>query len=126
MNKFTEMIKILSMTGCGYARIQGETSIITAEIKSVNSRYLDLNCKMPRAYSRVEEKVKALAGTYATRGKIDIYISAEPVPGASDSFISLDDFIITERVLFVNSILKVNYLTIAARSKKGLDYSYPR
>lgn len=79
------------MTGCGYARIQGETSIITAEIKSVNSRYLDLNCKMPRAYSRVEEKVKALAGTYATRGKIDIYISAEPVPGASDSFISLDE-----------------------------------
>lgn len=85
------MIKILSMTGCGYARIQGETTIITAEIKSVNSRYLDLNCKMPRAYSRVEEKVKALAGTYATRGKIDIYISAEAVPGVADSFISIDE-----------------------------------
>ena len=79
------------MTGCGYARIEGATTIITTEIKSVNSRYLDLNCKMPRAYSRVEEKVKALAGTYATRGKIDIYISAEAVPGASDAFISLDE-----------------------------------
>lgn len=85
------MINILSMTGCGYARIEGETTIITTEIKSVNSRYLDLNCKMPRAYSRVEEKVKALAGTYATRGKIDIYISAEAVPGASDAFISIDE-----------------------------------
>ncbi len=79
------------MTGCGYARIQGETTIITTEIKSVNSRYLDLNCKMPRAYSRVEEKVKALAGTFATRGKIDIYISAEAVPGATDAFISIDE-----------------------------------
>lgn len=91
VNNFTEMIKILSMTGCGYARIQGETVIITAEVKSVNSRYLDINCKMPRAYSRVEEKVKALAGTYTTRGKMDIYISAEAVPGASDSFISIDE-----------------------------------
>ncbi len=91
INIFTEMIKILSMTGCGYARIQGEKVIVTTEIKSVNSRYLDLNCKMPRAYSRVEEKVKALAGTYATRGKIDIYISVEAVPGADDSFISIDE-----------------------------------
>ena len=48
------MIKILSMTGCGYARIQGEDSIITVEVKSVNSRYLDLNIKMPRMYQRVE------------------------------------------------------------------------
>lgn len=79
------------MTGCGYARIEGETTIITTEIKSVNSRYLDLNCKMPRAYSRVEEKVKALCSTYATRGKIDIYISAEAVPGATDAFISIDE-----------------------------------
>ncbi len=88
---FLEMITILSMTGCGYARIQGETTIITAEIKSVNSRYLDINCKMPRAYSRVEEKVKALIGTFTTRGKIDVYITAEAVPGAANSFISIDE-----------------------------------
>lgn len=99
-----EMIKILSMTGCGYARLQGETAIITTEIKSVNSRYLDLNCKMPRAYSRVEEKVKAFVGGYATRGKIDIYISAEAVPGASDSFISIDEAYLTNYLACLNEL----------------------
>lgn len=98
------MIIILSMTGCGYARIEGATTIITTEIKSVNSRYLDLNCKMPRAYSRVEEKVKALAGTYASRGKIDIYISAEAVPGASDAFISLDEAYLVNYLSCLNEL----------------------
>lgn len=79
------------MTGCGYARITGTDSIITVEIKSVNSRYLDLNVKMPRMYSRVEEKVKALLGKYTTRGKVDIYISSEALPGAEDAFVSLDE-----------------------------------
>lgn len=82
---------MLSMTGCGYARVQSDPVIVTAEIKSVNSRYLDLNCKMPRAYSRVEEKVKALAGTYATRGKIDIFITVETAPGAADTSLALDE-----------------------------------
>lgn len=90
INIFSEMVEILSMTGCGYARIQGEKVIVTTEIKSVNSRFLDLNCKMPRAYSRVEEKVKTLAGKYATRGKIDIYISVEAVPGA-DTSLAIDE-----------------------------------
>lgn len=102
--KIMEMIKILSMTGCGYARIQGETTIITTEIKSVNSRYLDLNCKLPRAYSRVEEKVKALAGTYTTRGKIDIYISSERVPGAVDTSLSLDETYLNNYLTCLNEL----------------------
>ncbi len=79
------------MTGCGYARLQCADSIITVELKSVNSRYLDVNCRMPRMYSRVEDKVKATLGKYTTRGKVDIYISSEPLPGADNAGISLDE-----------------------------------
>ena len=89
------MIKILSMTGCGYARVVGSDSIITVEIKSVNSRYLDLNIKMPRMYSRTEEKIKALVSKYTTRGKIDIYVSSEALPGSEDAFITLDEAYLT-------------------------------
>ncbi len=85
------MVNILSMTGCGYARIRGEKHIVTAEIKSVNSRYLDFSCKMPRAYSRLEEKIKAYAGEYTTRGKIDVYITVEPIPGEADASFSIDE-----------------------------------
>ncbi len=85
------MIKILSMTGCGYARGTIDDSIITVELKSVNSRYLDLNVKLPRMYSRCEEKIKAELGKYATRGKIDVYLSFEALPGAEDAFVSIDE-----------------------------------
>lgn len=79
-----------SMTGCGYARIQGEKAIVTVEVKSVNSRYLDFSCKMPRAYSRLEDKIKTFAGNYTTRGKLDVYITVEPVPGETET-LSLDE-----------------------------------
>ena len=92
------------MTGCGYSRIQGETTIVTTEIKSVNSRYLDINCKMPRAYSRVEEKVKALIGNYTTRGKIDIYISCEAAPGIADVSLSIDEAYLLNYLACLNEL----------------------
>lgn len=85
------MIKILSMTGCGYARLQSSDSIITVEVKSVNSRYLDFSCKMPKMYSRTEEKIKSALGKYTTRGKVDVYVTSEALPGSADAFVSLDE-----------------------------------
>ena len=79
------------MTGCGYGRIQGEQVIVTVEVKSVNSRYLDINCKLPRAYSRIEEKIKAFAGKYTTRGKLDIYVTVETAPGAAGTLFQIDE-----------------------------------
>ena len=79
------------MTGCGYGRIQGEQVIVTVEVKSINSRYLDINCKLPRAYSRIEEKIKAFAGKYTTRGKLDIYVTVETAPGAAGTLFQIDE-----------------------------------
>ena len=98
------MVKILSMTGCGYARIQGADSIITVEVKSVNSRYLDLNIKMPRMYQRVEERVKTLLSKYTSRGKVDIYISSETLPGAEDAFVSLDEEYLANYLACLNTL----------------------
>ena len=49
-----------SMTAFGRARRMSpdETMDITAEIKSVNSRYLDCTVKISRMYGYLEEKVK--------------------------------------------------------------------
>lgn len=85
------MIEILSMTGCGYARMQCGNSIVTIEIKSVNSRYLDTNCRMPRAYSRTEDRIKAALGKVASRGKVDIFVSSEPLPGNQNAAAVLDE-----------------------------------
>lgn len=69
-----------SMTAFGRARrMSPDASLdITAEIKSVNSRYLDTTVKISRMYSFLEEKVKSyLADAGITRGKVEIYIGVD-------------------------------------------------
>jgi len=69
-----------SMTAFGRARrlSSDRTLDITAEIKSVNSRYMDCTVKVPRAYSFLEERVKAYLGDAGiTRGKIEVYIGVD-------------------------------------------------
>ena len=54
-----KMIK--SMTGFGRGEYSDGKRSITAEIKTVNHRYSDINIKMPKRYSFAEEKIKAIA-----------------------------------------------------------------
>ncbi len=69
-----------SMTAFGRARALSASGAkdITAEIKSVNSRFLDCTVRLPRAYSFLEEKVKAyLSERGIVRGKIEVYIGID-------------------------------------------------
>ena len=81
-----------SMTGFGRARQRSAAGDkdITAEIKSVNSRYLDCTVKLPRMYSFLEDRIKEyLAQRGVSRGKIEIYIGIDVVEQTGLS-ISLD------------------------------------
>ncbi len=69
-----------SMTAFGRARNTSSdgSKDITAEIKSVNSRYMDCTVKLPRMYSFLEERIKAyLTSRGIQRGKIEIYIGVD-------------------------------------------------
>ena len=69
-----------SMTAFGRARrLSSDNSLdITAEIRSVNSRYLDCTVRISRLYSHLEDKVKAyLAEAGITRGKVEVYIGVD-------------------------------------------------
>ena len=68
---------IRSMTGFGRAQVSVEGYNITVEIRSVNHRYFEFYAKMPRAYSFLEEKVKALLSTGISRGKVECSIQLE-------------------------------------------------
>lgn len=68
---------IKSMTGFGRGEYQDEKRNIIVEIKSVNHRYSDINVKMPRRYSFVEDKVKACIKQDIKRGKLDVSIMVE-------------------------------------------------
>jgi uncharacterized protein (TIGR00255 family) len=71
-----------SMTAFGRARaVSSDGALdITAEIKSVNSRYLDCTVKLPRMYGFLEEKIKAfLSEAGIVRGKVEVYIGVDVI-----------------------------------------------
>ncbi|MFA7672692.1 MAG: YicC/YloC family endoribonuclease [Clostridia bacterium] len=65
----------LSMTGYGKSLCENETISLRVEIKSINSRFLDMSLKLPRNISFAEEKVRNLLRTRITRGKVDCYVT---------------------------------------------------
>lgn len=64
----------VSMTGYGKNVLENDSISIKVEIKSVNSRYLDINFKSSRGLSFIEEKIRGMVKSSITRGKVDIYI----------------------------------------------------
>ena len=68
---------IKSMTGFGRGEYSDGKRSITAEIKTVNHRYSDINVKMPKRYSFAEERVKAIARSRIKRGKAEVSIIVE-------------------------------------------------
>ena len=68
---------VRSMTGYGHAEAVRNDIKVTAEIKSVNNRYLDVNVRMPRSLNAFESQVRSLLKEFADRGKIDCYLTIE-------------------------------------------------
>ena len=71
-----------SMTGYGKCQLQRGPWEVTAELRAVNHRYLDISCRLPRSLSFLEDGVrKALAAL--TRGHVDVYITVRQTEGAT-------------------------------------------
>ncbi|MEO8240236.1 MAG: YicC/YloC family endoribonuclease [Flavobacterium sp.] len=68
---------IQSMTGFGKASLQLPTKKITVEVKSLNSKGLDLNVRMPSLYREMELGLRTLISTRLERGKVDFAIYIE-------------------------------------------------
>ena len=65
---------VRSMTGFGRAKAEVNGLDITVEIKSVNHRYFEFSCRVPRAYSFLEEKIKSKLSAAISRGKVEVSI----------------------------------------------------
>ena len=71
----------LSMTGFGTADVQWETWSCLAEIRSVNHRFLDINCRLPLSFQKLEQELKNQIKSSCSRGKIDCTIRLEKESG---------------------------------------------
>lgn len=65
------------MTGYGKSVIQLPTKKITVEIKSLNSKNLDLNTRVPSSYREKELEIRKLISKSLVRGKVDFNLYVE-------------------------------------------------
>ncbi|MCA0152257.1 YicC/YloC family endoribonuclease [Winogradskyella vincentii] len=68
---------IQSMTGYGKTVLQLPTKKISIELKSLNSKNLDVNARMPSAYRAKELDIRKLIAKHLVRGKVDFSLYVE-------------------------------------------------
>ncbi|MCL5965864.1 MAG: YicC family protein [Deltaproteobacteria bacterium] len=64
----------MSMTGFGRAEMHGDDLSVSAEIRSVNHRFLDIHVRCPAKYASWETRVRGLVRETVARGKVDVFL----------------------------------------------------
>lgn len=72
-----------SMTGFGRGEKLFDTRRYTVEIKSVNSRFCDINIRMPRLFNFADSKIRKVITDRLVRGKIDVFINFDDAESAA-------------------------------------------
>ena len=99
---------IKSMTGFGRCREIELGREISAEIKCINGRYLDIYVKIPKIYGFLEDKIRQETARFISRGKIEIYVGITHIAG--------EDIKIT-----LNEKYLENYMDILRRVRDGYN-----
>jgi uncharacterized protein (TIGR00255 family) len=68
-----------SMTGYGVSNIESDSINVTVEIKTLNSKFLDIYCRIPRNYSEREIEIRNLVTQSLERGKVEFTLTVQPV-----------------------------------------------
>ena len=102
-----------SMTGFGQAQHSNQEMDLSVEIKTVNSRYLDLHLHLPRELSSLEPELRKEAQSSLSRGRVEIHLAID---------------LKSNHHYDLNEALVENYLSAAKKvqslgAKGGLDVS---
>jgi len=110
-----------SMTGYAYEEKSLETATVSVEIKSVNSRFLDLTINLPPYLNPLESYLRAKITEKVLRGKIDVFIRIHEIE--SDTEVTADT---TAAVAYLEAIKKIAQATgYADDLSLGLIISQP-
>jgi uncharacterized protein (TIGR00255 family) len=77
------------MTGYGRGAAVAGTKQFSVEVRSLNSKGLDLNIKMPPAYRTLESEIRAVASAAIGRGKADVFVNVEDSSTAAGAGINI-------------------------------------
>lgn len=80
---------IRSMTGYGRADLQSGSSSFVIEIRSVNSRFIDIQMRTPKVLAPLEPRIRKAVQEHFSRGRFDLFITRNS-EGAKAGRITLD------------------------------------
>ena len=66
---------IRSMTGFGRSIFESDEITITVEVRSLNSKNLELNLRLPYSYRSLEDELRSIIKPQLLRGKVDVSLS---------------------------------------------------
>lgn len=98
---------LMSMTGYGRGCFKADSRTYYIEMKSVNQRYLDVQVRVPKQFSFLEDIVRGYIGKHISRGKVDIFINIENYQNGNKS-VMLDKGLVEAYLKSLN-ILKDEY-----------------
>jgi uncharacterized protein (TIGR00255 family) len=79
------------MTGYGRAETHETGYSVSVEIKSVNNRFLDFQCRAPRDLLHLEQVLRKELGGFVTRGSINCHVHYEVHGAAACAVLTLND-----------------------------------
>ena len=68
---------VKSMTGFGKSEVTLPNRKITVEIRSLNSKQMDLSLRLPAIYRQSEYEIRNAVARALRRGKVDVFVSVE-------------------------------------------------
>ena len=81
---------IQSMTGFGKAVVVACNKKLTAEIKTLNSKQMDLQVKVPLVYRELELELRNMVAQELGRGKVEVYVTSESIDAGGASQLNVE------------------------------------
>ena len=95
------------MTGYGKAQAERNNTIVTVEVKTLNSKFLEVNLRLPKAFSEKEIEIRNLLSQQLERGKASVAIEVQSAD-ATESKIEYN------KPLFLSYYRQLQDLAVAA------------
>ncbi len=93
----------ISMTGFGRGEYKDDNYYFLVECKTINHKYCDINIRLPRKISFLEDKARNFVKNYIKRGRVDIYIKLDLL-GSEDVNLKFDEVLASQYVNILRDI----------------------
>ncbi|MGL5331009.1 MAG: YicC/YloC family endoribonuclease [Peptostreptococcaceae bacterium] len=93
----------ISMTGFGRGEYKDDNYYFLVECKTINHKYCDINIRLPRKISFLEDKARNFIKNYIKRGRVDIYIKLDLI-GSEDVNLKFDEVLASQYVNILKEI----------------------